>query len=146
MPPNRGAKAKARRQEGAQARAAAVETAQRAAMTPEELRLHNAALAAEKAAREEGLGHFRPELREVELVKAVHVSKWKYTTAGQRILDPKADPCRVYGCIQCTNDSDDVTSRAIGRARNELREKRGSLAKRLGVDTTRKGSLSKAGY
>ena len=119
------------RAEAAEARAAVAELKVRATMTPTELAAHNAALAAEKASHEEGGGHQHLELRPVELLQAKHVSRYRWTSGGERVLNPDAERCPLQslGCEGCLREDDSELSQAIARARTKLKLQRIEEAK-----------------
>lgn len=113
-------------------------------MTPEELRVYNANLAAEKAAHEAGLGHFHPELRPVELVPLKHVSQYLTDHHGRVTPNPNAERCPIVGCLSCLEEKQDELSSAIRNARISLGVKRKEQAKRLGLNSV--STLAKVGY
>lgn len=144
MPKRNGVADRERRRLAAEARQAAAMAAERAAMTPEELRAHNANLAAQKAAHEEGLGHFHPELRPVELVPLKHISQYQTDHHGRVTPDPTAEHCPIVECLRCLEERQDELSSSIRNARISLAVKRKEKAKRMGLNTV--STLTRAGY
>jgi hypothetical protein len=147
MPRNNGAAAKERRRLEAAARSGQqVAVKEHEVLSAEELATRNSAAAAAKASHPEGLGHPDPELSEVGLQEARHVSRWIRDKRGRLVLRTDGKACGIgvmNGCLSCIAEAEDAETAELNHkifaANAGLRIVRDAETKRAGLPPRKHG-------